>query len=216
MSIDRAGVPFIAAALAPVLALAVMRRAGWAVPFAGLAGFLAFFFRDPDRRVPDDDDAVVSPADGRVLVAGAPEPGGAPPGNWQQVSIFLSPLDVHVNRVPFGGTITRVEYVPGRFIPAYLPESARENERNEIWIERDGRTVVARQLVGILARRIVCRVTAGDEVETGQRFGLMKFGSRMDVFVPLAAQLLVRVGDRVRGGETVIARLPGAAAPAPE
>jgi phosphatidylserine decarboxylase len=214
MRIDRAGVPFVAGALAPVVALALARRVGWALPFAGLAGFLAFFFRDPDRQVPGDDTAVVSPADGRVLVAGEPEPGGAPPGQWRQISIFLSPLDVHVNRVPFGGTITRVEYVPGRFIPAYLPESARENERNEIWIERDGRTVVARQLVGILARRIVCRVIAGDEVETGQRFGLMKFGSRMDVFVPPAAALLVRVGDRVRGGETVIARLPRPDGPA--
>jgi phosphatidylserine decarboxylase len=214
MNIDRAGVPFIAGALAPVLVLAALRRVGWALPFAGLAGFLAFFFRDPDRQVPDDETAIVSPADGRVLVAGDPEPGGAPPGQWRQISIFLSPLDVHVNRVPFGGTITRVEYVPGRFIPAYLPESARENERNEIWIEGKGQTVVARQLVGILARRIVCRVTAGDEVRTGDRFGLMKFGSRMDVFVPTTADLLVRVGDRVRGGETVIARLPGGAAPA--
>jgi phosphatidylserine decarboxylase len=214
MKIDRAGVPFVTGALAPALVLAAMRRAGWALPFAGLAAFLAYFFRDPDRQVPTDDDVVVSPADGRVLIAGEVEPGAAPPGRWQQISIFLSPLDVHVNRMPFGGIVQRVQYVPGRFIPAYLPASARENERNEIWIERDGRTIVARQLVGILARRIVCRVAAGDRVSTGQRFGLMKFGSRMDVFVPATATILVRVGDRVRGGETVIARLPGSAVPA--
>ena len=134
------------------------------MPFAALAGFMAYFFRDPDRRVPADPGAVVSPADGEVMVAGPGEPDVAPPGNWKQISIFLSPIDVHINRIPYGGRVTRIEYQPGQFLPAYKAESGAVNERNEVWIERDGRTIVARQVVGVLARRIVCRITAGDEV----------------------------------------------------
>jgi phosphatidylserine decarboxylase len=144
------------------------------------------------------------------MVAGAPEAETAPPGDWRQITIFLSPLDVHINRAPVGGRVTRVEYRPGRFLPAYKAE-ARENEFNELWLDHLGRSVVIRQVVGVLARRIVCRAREGDELATGQRIGLMKFGSRMDVFLPAAADLQVMVGDRVRGGETVIARLPDSA-----
>jgi len=206
-TIDRAGVPFILAPAALALLCAVF---GWVrVSFllAVAALFMLWFFRDPERNVPSDSSLVVSPADGRVVVAGEPEPGVAPQGVWRQVSIFLSPLDVHVNRIPFGGTVTRVEFRPGRFLAAFRPESARENERSELWLERAGHRVVARQVVGVLARRVVCRAREGDVVATGQRFGLMKFGSRMDVFVPEHWELLARPGDRVRGGETPIARL---------
>jgi phosphatidylserine decarboxylase len=193
-------------ALAPAAALVVLRKPGLAAPFAALAGFMAYFFRDPERRVPADPHAVVSPADGEIMVAGPGEPDVAPAGDWKQVSIFLSPMDVHINRIPYGGRITRIEYQPGQFLPAYKAESGAVNERNEVWIERDGRTIVARQVVGVLARRIVCRVTAGDDVTTGDRFGLMKFGSRMDVFVPPEARLIVKAGQKVRGGESILAR----------
>jgi len=206
MKIDRDGLPFIAAALVPALGLLAIRRTGWALGCAGLASFFAYFFRDPARRVPAGAGLVVSPADGRVMVAGAAEADAAPPGDWTQITIFLSPLDVHINRTPLAGRVTRVEYRPGRFLPAYRPE-ARENERNELWLDHDGRTVVVRQVVGVLARRIVCRVAEGDELARGERIGLMKFGSRMDVFLPPSADLRVRVGDRVRGGETVLAVL---------
>jgi phosphatidylserine decarboxylase len=206
MRIDRAGAPFIAGALVPAAVCLAIRRPAWAVPFAGLAAFMAYFFRDPERRVPVDPLAVVSPADGRVMVAGPAEPGISPAGVWQQISIFLSPVDVHVNRAPYGGRLTRVEYRPGRFLAAYKPESALENERTELEVDGNGRRVIFRQLVGVLARRIVCRVEVGDTLETGERFGLMKFGSRMDVFVEPDARLLVKVGDRVVGGETVLAR----------
>jgi phosphatidylserine decarboxylase len=206
MKIDRAGAPFIAGALIPAGVLVALRKPGLAAPFAALAGFMAYFFRDPDRHVPADPDAVVSPADGRVMVAGPGEEGLAPPGEWQQVSIFLSPMDVHINRIPFGGHITKVTYQPGQFLPAYRADSGAQNERTEVWIDRSGRTVVCRQVVGVLARRIVCRVVPGDEVATGQRFGLMKFGSRMDVFMPPEARLVVKAGDRVRGGESILAR----------
>jgi phosphatidylserine decarboxylase len=130
----------------------------------------------------------------------------APQGTWRQVTIFLSPLDVHINRTPVSGRVTRVEYVPGTFAPAYKPESAR-NEHSEIWLDHDGETIVARQVVGVMARRVVCRLKTGDHVAPGARLGLMKFGSRMDVFVPTSATLTTAAGETVRGGETVIARL---------
>jgi phosphatidylserine decarboxylase len=137
MKIDRAGWPFVLGAAGPALGLALVLP--WlAAVFAVLALFMVYFFRDPDRIVPDQAGAVVSPADGRVLMAGEAEPASAPPGAWKQISIFLSPLDVHINRIPIGGRVARVDYTPGRFLAAYRPESARVNERTEVWIERDG------------------------------------------------------------------------------
>ena len=206
MKIDRAGYPFITAAVVPAAVLAAARRHGWAASFAALGAFLAYFFRDPERRVPQAPDLVVSPADGRVMIAGPTDKRWAPPGEWNQVTIFLSPLDVHINRSPVEGTVTRIDYRPGKFLPAY-DERANDNELNEIWIDHDGHTIVARQVVGILARRIVCRIREGERVDRGERIGLMKFGSRMDVFVPPNAELKVQVGQRVIGGETVLAVL---------
>ena len=206
MRIDRAGYPFIAAALVPAAGLAAARRYGWSTGFAALGAFLTYFFRDPDRQVPQDPDLVVSPADGRVMIAGPSDGRWAPPGDWLQVTIFLSPVDVHVNRSPVSGRVRRVEYRPGRFLPAF-DETSNDNELNEIWVDHDGRTIVFRQVVGILARRIVCRVREGEVVGRGERIGLMKFGSRMDVFLPTDAGLRVAVGDRVVGGETVLAIL---------
>jgi phosphatidylserine decarboxylase len=209
MRLDPAGWPFIGGAL--ILALAAGIGVGWllAVPCIGLAAFFGFFFRDPDRAAPggaDAADLVLSPADGRVLVAGAAT-SAPPPGDWQQISIFLSPMDVHVNRIPAAGRIARVTYTPGRFLPAYRPDAAKVNERSEVWIDHRGETIVARQIVGILARRVVCRVREGAQVSAGERFGIMKFGSRMDVFLPATATIQVRVGETVRGGETIIAVL---------
>src|SRR5262249_31619701 len=152
-----------------------------------------------------DPAAVLSPADGRVLVAGAASPRAAPPGDWQQISIFLSPLDVHINRMPVSGRVTRVSLAPGRFLPPNDRHATTEDERSEVWVDHRGTAVVFRQVVGILARRVVCRATVGTDVQAGDRFGVMKFGSRMDVFLPPSATLAVSVGQRVRGGETVIA-----------
>jgi phosphatidylserine decarboxylase len=208
MKIDRAGFPFIAATVVPAAGLAAARRYGWAASLAALGGFFAYFFRDPDRLVPQGEDLVVSPADGRVMVAGPAEEGTSPPGRWAQVTIFLSPLDVHINRSPVAGRVTRIEYRPGRFLPAY-DARASENELNEIWVDAAGTTVVFRQVVGILARRIVCRIAEGQRIGLGERMGLMKFGSRMDVFLPPDVELLVRVGETVTAGETVLARLRG-------
>ncbi|HEX6324372.1 MAG TPA: phosphatidylserine decarboxylase [Vicinamibacterales bacterium] len=206
MRIDRSGYPFIFGALVPAVLLVLTGYWLLAVPMFVLAGFFLFFFRDPDRAIRAGDDLVLSPADGRVLVAGAADAAIAPAGEWQQVSIFLSPMDVHVNRVPATGRVTKVDYMPGRFLPAYHHD-ATGNERTEIWLDARGRTVVFRQVVGMLARRIVCRLEVGQEVKAGDRFGVMKFGSRMDVFVPGDAALRVRVGDAVRAGDTVLAEL---------
>ena len=212
MKIDRAGFPFIAAALVPAAVLGATRRYALAAPFAILGGFMAYFFRDPERQVPQDQDLVVSPADGRVMIAGPSDRRWAPPGDWKQITIFLSPMDVHMNRAPVSGRITHVHYRPGKFLPAYN-EGSNDNEFNEVWIDANGRPIVFRQVVGLLARRIVCRVEEGQMLERGERVGLMKFGSRMDVFLPVDATLLVSVGDRVIGGETVIATFRSSGAP---
>lgn len=205
--LDPAGWPFIGGAVALAAIVGLLGYPWLSVVGAVLAGFFVFFFRDPERAISARPDEVLSPADGRVLVAGAAEPGAAPPGEWQQISIFLSPMNVHVNRVPTSGRITRVSYQPGRFLPAYHRDAAATNERSEIWIDHGGRFVVARQIVGILARRVVCRARVGDVVQAGDRYGVMKFGSRMDIFLPPTAEVRVTVGMDVRGGETVIAVL---------
>jgi len=205
MFIDRAGIPFILIALGLALAAGWGGGRAWAVPFLVLAGFFVFFFRDPNRTTPAAPGLVVSPADGRVMIAGDPPGPGAPKGEWRQISIFLSPMDVHVNRTPVEGKVTHVEYHPGKFLPAYKVEAGQLNEWTEVWFERDGQPVVCRQIVGVLARRIVCRLKTGDVVARGQRFGVMKFGSRIDLFVPPDALIRVKPGDRVVAGETVLA-----------
>jgi phosphatidylserine decarboxylase len=159
---------------------------------------------------------VIAPADGKVMHAGPGQPGVAPPatahGDWQQVSIFLSVFDVHINRAPYGGTVTDVSYRPGKWLAAYKFESATQNERSDITVEREVggaiRTVQFRQIVGAVARRVVTRVEVGDTIATGQRIGLMKFGSRMDVFLPPEVELTVAKGDRTVAGETVLGRWP--------
>jgi phosphatidylserine decarboxylase len=212
--IDPAGYPFIAGALV-IAAIAAYVGGVWAaVPFLVLAGFFLFFFRDPERQVVSNADAVLSPADGRVMVAGPAVEEAAPEGRWLQISIFLSPMDVHVNRVPASGRVTSVSYRPGKFLAAYRHDAASVNERSEVWIDHKGQSVVVRQIVGLLARRVVCRLQPGATVTAGDRYGVMKFGSRMDVYLPTTAEVLVKPGDIVRGGETVIAMLHSASGPA--
>lgn len=211
MTIDRAAAPFVLIALIPAAVFFWIWPAGAARLWLSAALLIlpvavALFFRDPARTPPADARAILAPADGKVMYAGPARPDEAPPGAWQQVTIFLSLLDVHINRAPVAGRVTRVEYVPGTFRAAFHKDAHR-NEHSEIWLDRDGITVVARQVVGVLARRVVCRVSAGDDLPAGARIGLMKFGSRMDVFTPVTATILVKAGQQVTGGETIIARL---------
>ena len=207
MRIDPAGWPFIGGALVLGLVAAFLISTTLGIVLAVLAVFFLFFFRDPERVVNTADNAVLSPADGRVMVAGAPTGQQFPPGRWQQVSIFLSPMDVHVNRMPVSGRVTKVVYHPGRFLPAYKPDAGDLNEYTEVWVDHHGETIVFRQIVGILARRIVCRAKEGDEVKAGDRFGVMKFGSRMDLFLPVNAVVKVKVGEKVVAAQTVLAEL---------
>jgi len=218
-AVDRAAVPFVAASAVPAAVAALTGHRRSALSLLALPAGVAAFFRDPDR-TPDHrqvhSDLVLAPADGKVMYAGPGQDGVAPPGEWQQVSIFLSLFDVHINRTPYGGTVEDVSYRPGRWQAAYRFESATENERSEITVSDtvDGelRLVVFRQIVGLVARRVVTRVQKGDVLRAGQRIGLMKFGSRMDVFVPAHVELATAAGDRTVAGETVIARWPSTVA----
>ena len=210
MRIDPAGWPFVLGGLILAIVALWLFKPIIGITLLVLTTFFLFFFRDPDRRVNAPDTAVVSPADGRVMVAGPSTTESFPADQWQQISIFLSPMDVHVNRMPVSGRVRAVKYHPGRFLPAYRAEAGELNEYTEVTIDHGGRTVVVRQIVGILARRIVCRVKEGDIVKAGDRFGVMKFGSRMDVFLPRDATLQTKVGDKVLGGITVMASLPDA------
>lgn len=173
----------------------------WGVPEFFLAAFVLYFFRDPER-VPPAGAWVVSPADGRVLEVRQIEMEGQTV--WK-IGIFLSIFDVHVNRSPIAGVIRDVRYTPGKFLMAYRPEASVENEQNTVTIDGERFTVTFKQIAGVLARRIVFRKKAGDRVECGERVGLIKFGSRVDIFLPLDLQPSVSVGDHVRGGDSVLA-----------
>ena len=169
--------------------------------FVAIALFMAYFFRDPHRTIPDADNIVVSAADGRVTRVDET-------ANGKLVSVFLSPIDVHINRAPIAGIITKVDYVIGKKIPATSDQASLVNERNSITIVGEKMTVICTQIAGILARRIVCWNKEGDKLELGQKYGLIKFSSRTDLLMPAEVKVLVSVGDRVTGGETIIATLP--------
>jgi phosphatidylserine decarboxylase len=208
MRIDPAGWPFVLVGLSLALLIGVLAGPLYGLALLAPTAFLLFFFRDPDRAVNAPASAVVAPADGRVMVAGTPSVQAFPPGRWKQISIFLSPMDVHVNRMPVSGRVIRVEYHPGRFLPAYRNDAGDLNEYTEVTLDSGGHAVVVRQIVGILARRIVCRVTEGAVVNAGDRFGVMKFGSRMDIFLPAGTTIHAAVGDKTVAGITVVATLP--------
>lgn len=173
--------------------------------FLFLTGFMAFFFRDPRRQPPTDSNVVVAPADGRVTRVKPVEGSSDRPATV--VSIFLSPLDVHINRAPVAGKITDISYTRGKFLMATDENASLVNEQNALTIEGEQITVVCKQIAGILARRIVCWKRVGESVTLGERFGLIKFSSRTDVLLPARVEVLVSEGDRVKGGNTVIGRI---------
>ena len=214
--INRAGWPFIAAALVVALLLYL----AWpplVVPGLILALFCVYFFRDPDRVVPLRPGLVVSPADGRVVaVALAPPPPdlGMSPEPVIRVSIFLNVFDVHVNRIPAAGTIAELVYHKGTFVNAARDKASEDNERQTVRLTTvDGRDIAFVQIAGLVARRILCNLSQGQSVETGERFGLIRFGSRADVYLPVGVSALVVPGQRAIGGETVIADLDSDEAP---
>ena len=176
-----------------------------ALPLLLLTAFMAYFFRDPHRAIPTDADTVVSPADGRVTRIEKLSP--ADPDSPNVVSIFLSPFDVHINRAPIAGKIIDVTYTKGRFMMATKDEASLINEQNALTIQGERLTVVCKQIAGVLARRIVCWKKPGDVLGLGERFGLIKFGSRTDLILPREVGIEVEVGARVRGGSTIIGRI---------
>jgi len=172
------------------------------VPLVLAVGFSLYFFRDPERTPPTDERVVLSPADGRIVAIAADRALDAPA---TRVSIFMSPLDVHVNRNPVSGVVEQVRHTPGRFRAAFADKASLDNERNAVVVHGGGRRYVLVQIAGALARRIVCHVAPGDRVQRGARFGMIMFGSRVDLYLPPGVEPVVRKGDRVRAGASVIA-----------
>ncbi len=174
-----------------------------------LAAFIFSFFRDPERVIPVEPGAVVSPADGRVVVVTEEENEGRP---GKRVSIFLAIWNVHVNRAPAAGTITKMDYRPGKFLAAMRERASVENEQNVFTLSTDAGEMVFKQIAGLIARRVVSWKKVGEKVARGERIGLVRFGSRVDVWVPRTAEIVVRVGESVKGGSSVVARWPAKAA----
>jgi phosphatidylserine decarboxylase len=195
--------------LAPPLALGVIAAAfGWLVTatvLLAMAAFVAAFFRDPERKPPEDPGAVVSPADGRVMEVVQESLEGRP---GRRISIFLAIWNVHVSRAPMSGRLERVEYRPGKFYAAMRSRASAENEQNVFYLDTGRGTIVFKQVAGWIARRVVSWKSAGDRVALGERIGLIRFGSRMDLWLPDGAEILVRPGETVAGGVSVVARWP--------
>jgi len=181
----------------------------WAIIPCLLAAFFLWFFRDPDRAIPQEPGALVSPADGKVTDVSTVTTGD---GNQIRISIFLTVVDVLVNRSPIAGVIRDIRYQSGKFLDARSKDCADQNEQNIVTVEGDGQRVAFKQIAGLLARRIVFNFKIGDRLERGQRVGLIKFGSRTDVLLDASARVTVKVGDRVKGGATVLAQLQPQAA----
>lgn len=199
----RDGIPFVVVPI--LLGLLPIPFGFWwaAIPFLLIAGFMAFFFRNPHRSIPMVPGIVVAPADGRVTLVRPADGSHAE----SLVSIFLSPFDVHINRAPIAGEIVDISYKQGRFVMATKEESRDLNEQNRLTIKGDKMVVSCTQIAGVLARRIVCWKRRGERVECGERFGMIKFGSRTDLLMPADVEIVVRIGMHVRGGETIIGKI---------
>lgn len=202
------GFVFIAPLLALTLLFAYFGFIWASVLFFVITFFVANFFRNPERSVPQDEKAIVSPADGKVLKIEDVNATGLINGTYKKVSIFMNVFNVHVNRAPYPGTVTAIEYKPGKFFSANLDKASELNERNSVLVTtNDGRSILTIQIAGLIARRIVCWVREGMDVARGERFGLIRFGSRLEVFMPHDTEISVAVGEKVKAGETIVGRL---------
>jgi len=202
--IAREGWPFLGIAVVAAL-IATHFLGGWSWPFWVIAIFVLQFFRDPPRTIPQDVNAVLSPADGRIVVV---EKAHDPYANREalKISVFMNVFNVHSNRSPVDGRIDKVEYFPGKFVNADLDKASTENERNAVVMTAaNGQTITFVQVAGLIARRILCYVNAGDSLARGQRYGFIRFGSRVDVYLPLTARPRVTVGEKVSATETILA-----------
>ncbi len=202
--IAKEGLPFILPLLFTSAVFAWFQKSSLSFFFAFLALFSIYFFRNPTRRIPEGEDLVVSPADGKVIDIKKAEEKDPLTEDSLRVSIFLSIFDVHINRIPATGEVASIQYRPGKFLAAFDKRASEVNEQNSVLINSEKTKILINQIAGLIARRIVCWVTEGDKVRKGEPYGLIRFGSRVDIFLPLKTDLKVRVGDRVRGGETIL------------
>jgi phosphatidylserine decarboxylase len=207
--VAREGLVFILPLAGISAFLWVWDRGGWAWFFTLLTMFVISFFRDPERSIPPGDKAVLSPADGKIIrIEPCPEESFLR-GPAVKVSIFMSVFNVHINRIPLSGRIVDASYRPGKFVSANLDKASIGNEQNALFLEAgDGSRLVFVQIAGLIARRIVCWVKKGDPVERGHRFGMIRFGSRMDVYLPPNTQIQARLGQKAYGGQTILGFLP--------
>jgi phosphatidylserine decarboxylase len=207
--IAREGYPFILVAALVTAIVAALGLYALAIFFLALTFFVTYFFRDPERVVPEEKGAVVSPADGKVIEVCLSQPSDAADEKMHKISIFMSVFNVHVNRMPEEGRVTNVTYHPGKFFSANLDKASKNNERNTVTLEiGGGHQLTVVQIAGLIARRIVCRVREGDRLSRGQRFGLICFGSRLEVYLPQEAVPAVSVGDKVSAGSSILGHLP--------
>jgi phosphatidylserine decarboxylase len=207
MKLAPEGSPFISGFLGLTLLVALFTPWGALLPLA-LALFMVYFFRDPERRIPEGKDVLVSPADGKVILIQKVREEKFLKGDAIEVSIFMSPLDVHVNRAPCEGTVEEVLHTPGRFLSAFKHEASLHNENIAMLLTTRYGKILVRQVAGFLARRAVCRVKRGESLQKGERYGIIKFSSRLDIYLPREVNLRVKLGDRVKAGETVIGEMP--------
>ncbi|MDD2389754.1 MAG: phosphatidylserine decarboxylase family protein [Desulfobacterales bacterium] len=203
--VAKAGFPIIFSFAFITLIFAILDFTAMAVISLIITLGICLFFRDPDRVVPNDYGAVVSPADGKIIYIDTVDNSPYYPGHCMKISIFMSVLNVHVNRVPHEGTVKQISYYPGKFFSANLDKASRENEHNAVLVETaGGRDICFVQIAGLIARRIICRIQKGDTLKRGQRFGMICFGSRLDVYLPVDIQLNVSVGNKVRAGHSIL------------
>ena len=204
--IAREGWPFIFIGLIVVIISIILGSKWLAIIFGIITLCVALFFRDPERKIRQDDRMILSPADGRILQILPLKPQGNGSSYTQQVSIFMSVFNCHINRVPLSGKVVRCEYHPGKFLPAFQDKASDLNEKNTVYLENDRMAIGIRQIAGLIARRIVCRVKPGDMVRQGNRFGLIRFGSRVDLLLPSHTQIIVSPGQKVKAGLSPIAQ----------
>ena len=206
--VAKPGYPFIFASAFTTAVLALLDLTLSALLGLWVTFFIVYFFRDPDRVVPNAEGTVVSPADGKVIAVESSGPTAYYETECLKISIFMSVFNVHVNRIPCEGTVRTISYYPGKFIAANLDKASSDNERNAVFLESvNGKKVTAVQIAGLVARRIICAVQDGDPVRRGQRFGMICFGSRVDLYLPVDTAVTIKVGDRVQAGASVIGNL---------
>lgn len=207
--VAKEGYPFIGYSAFVTLVLAVLGYTLLSLVMVFLTTFVLSFFRDPERFIPEDDSALVSPADGKVIIVEDVHDTTFMKQDCKKISVFMNVFNVHVNRIPFGGTVEKILYKPGKFYNAESQKGALENEYCASFVTTNrGQKIVFVQIAGLIARRIICWLENEDIVKKGERFGLIRFGSRVDLYLPAEATVNIKVGDKVRAGETILAHLP--------